>query len=105
MTRKAQAHQIVQMLLDHEAHHKDREVYPRVEVAPRTQQLKYAVGMVMRHMGLNYICVIYDWDPRCLASPDWQEQMNVHLLTLRDQQPFYNVLVEDGSHRYVAQGK
>lgn len=58
----------------------------------------------MKHLTLNYKCVIYDWDPVCLASLEWQVQMNVNKLSLKDDQPFYNVLVEDGSHRYVAQG-
>ncbi|GLV34229.1 hypothetical protein CBL_00160 [Carabus blaptoides fortunei] len=105
ISRRAQANQIVQMLQDHEAHHKDvrTSVYPQVEVAPRTLELKFAVGMVMRHLRLGYTCVVYDWDPVCLASSDWQEQMNVHMLSMKNEQPFYNVLVEDGSHRYVAQ--
>lgn len=64
----------------------------------------YAVGMVMRHFSLNYICVIYDWDVTCKASKEWQVQMGIHELRDKDDQPFYNVLVEDGSHRYVAQG-
>lgn len=59
----------------------------------------------MKHLTLHYKCVIYDWDPVCLASLEWQAQMNVNRLSLKDNQPFYNVLVEDGSHRYVAQGK
>lgn len=103
--RKEQAQQIVQMLQDHEAHHKvgRNTEYAQVEVAPRTSEMKFAVGMIMRHLRLGYICVIYDWDPICLASSDWQDQMNVHRLSMKDKQPFYNVLVEDGSHRYVAQ--
>lgn len=105
--RKEQAQQIIQMLQDHEAHHKmgRNTEYAQVEVAPRTPEMKFAVGMIMRHLRLGYICVIYDWDPICLASSDWQDQMNVHRLSMKDKQPFYNVLVEDGSHRYVAQGR
>lgn len=79
-------------------------MFRKVEAAVRSPNLKYAVGMVMRHLTLNYKCVIYDWDPVCLASAEWQGQMNVAKLALKDEQPFYNVLVEDGSHRYVAQG-
>lgn len=80
------------------------DLFRKVEAAVRSSDLKYAVGMVMRHLTLNYKCVIYDWDPVCLATVEWQRQMNVGRLTLKDDQPFYNVLVEDGSHRYVAQG-
>lgn len=58
----------------------------------------------MRHRQFNYVCVIYGWDPLCAASEDWIQQMGVENLPLKSQQPFYNVLVEDGSTRYAAQG-
>lgn len=95
------------MLRDYEAHHARNDVglFDQVEAAQRTSNLHYAVGMVMEHLTLNYKCVIYDWDPVCLAAAEWQAQNNVDKLQLKDDQPFYNVLVEDGSHRYVAQGK
>lgn len=100
-----QAQRVVHMLRDYEAHHarNDLGLFSQVEAAQRSPNLHYAVGMVMKHMTLNYKCVIYDWDPVCLAAAEWQAQNNVDKLQLKDEQPFYNVLVEDGSHRYVAQ--
>ncbi|XP_057670949.1 F-box only protein 21-like [Diorhabda carinulata] len=100
-----QAQRVVHMLRDYEAHHarNDLGLFGQVEAAQRSPNLHYAVGMVMKHMTLNYKCVIYDWDPVCLAAAEWQAQNNVDKLQLKDEQPFYNVLVEDGSHRYVAQ--
>ena len=52
----------------------------------------------------NYTCVVYGWDPMCQASNEWIIQMGVHNLPKKQFQPFYNVLVEDGSNRYAAQG-
>lgn len=52
----------------------------------------------------HYQCVIYGWDGKCAANRDWIYQMGVHNLSHEDRQPFYNVLVEDGSNRYAAQG-
>lgn len=52
----------------------------------------------------NYDCVIYGWDSKCLATREWILQMGVNNLPKKDQQPFYNVLVADGSNRYAAQG-
>ncbi|KAJ8920050.1 hypothetical protein NQ315_011703 [Exocentrus adspersus] len=99
-----QAQRVVHMLRDYEAHHAHTVAgYDQVEAAQRTSNLQFAVGMVMQHLTLNYKCVIYDWDPVCLAAAEWQAQNNVDKLHLKDDQPFYNVLVEDGSHRYVAQ--
>lgn len=99
-----QMDRIINVLQQYEAGRNRDDLFRKVEAAVRSPNLKYAVGMVMRHLTLNYKCVIYDWDPVCLASVEWQQQMNVARLTLKDEQPFYNVLVEDGSHRYVAQG-
>ncbi|XP_060528394.1 F-box only protein 21-like [Cylas formicarius] len=100
-----QAQRVVHMLRDYQAHHstKDENLFGQVESAQRTKNIKYAVGMVMEHQTLSYKCVICDWDPVCLAAVEWQVQNNVDRLLLKDDQPFYNVLVEDGSHRYVAQ--
>lgn len=51
-----------------------------------------------------YTCVIYGWDSTCQASNSWIYQMGVNHLRDKQYQPFYNVLVEDGSIRYAAQG-
>ena len=59
----------------------------------------------MRHRQYNYRCVVYGWDALCSASPEWIRQMGVDNLPKKSNQPFYNVLVEDGSTRYAAQGE
>ena len=53
----------------------------------------------------DYTCVIYGWDQECTATQEWIVQMGVHNLPHKQYQPFYNVLVEDGSNRYAAEGK
>nr|XP_035971745.1 F-box only protein 21 isoform X9 [Halichoerus grypus] len=53
--------------------------------------------------GYGYNCVIYGWDPTCMMGHEWIRNMNVHSLPHGHHQPFYNVLVEDGSCRYAAQ--
>ena len=52
----------------------------------------------------NYLCVIYSWDEQCRVSQDWLYQMGENCMTSRINQPFYGVLVSDGSVRYAAQG-
>ncbi|XP_022254162.1 F-box only protein 21-like isoform X1 [Limulus polyphemus] len=66
-------------------------------------EVKYAVGMIMKHCKYHYTCVIYGWDPICKANGTWIHQMGVHTLVNKERQPFYHVLVEDGSNRYAAQ--
>ncbi|XP_074644009.1 F-box only protein 21-like [Tubulanus polymorphus] len=69
---------------------------------PRSK-VEFSVGLIMRHKRYNYTCVIYGWDEKCESSREWIEQMGVYNLPNKDKQPFYNVLVEDGSNRYAAQ--
>uniref|UniRef100_A0A803W737 Calcineurin B homologous protein 3 n=1 Tax=Ficedula albicollis TaxID=59894 RepID=A0A803W737_FICAL len=57
----------------------------------------------MKHKRYGYNCVIYGWDPACMMGHEWIRNMNVHSLPHGPHQPFYNVLVEDGSCRYAAQ--
>ena len=52
----------------------------------------------------DYKCVIYGWDVNCQMSDQWIQQMGVNQLQCGPTQPFYNVLVEDGTNRYAAQG-
>lgn len=59
------------------------------------------IGGLVRPM---YKCVIASWDPRCLASDEWVNRMEIHNLARGTDQPFYHVLTEDGSSRYVAEG-
>ncbi|XP_015909735.1 F-box only protein 21 isoform X2 [Parasteatoda tepidariorum] len=63
----------------------------------------FAVGMIMTHKKYDYRCVIYGWDPLCTASKEWIIQMGVDKLKYKDKQPFYHVLVADGTNRYAAQ--
>uniref|UniRef100_A0A1B6E1X2 Hemimethylated DNA-binding domain-containing protein n=1 Tax=Clastoptera arizonana TaxID=38151 RepID=A0A1B6E1X2_9HEMI len=65
--------------------------------------VSFAVGMVMHHKKYNYTCVIFGWDSKCAADEEWRLQMNVFNLPRKDEQPFYNVLVGDGSTRYAAE--
>ncbi|CAI8022711.1 F-box only protein 21, partial [Geodia barretti] len=69
-----------------------------------TTNVKFSVGMVMKHKRYNYRCVIYGWDEKCVQSEDWIAQMRVDQHPPGRHQPFYNVLAHDGSNRYAAQG-
>lgn len=79
--------------------------HPRkLRSTPRSHaRVAYAVGMIMCHKKYHYQCVIYGWDGKCAANRDWIFQMGVHTLNHEERQPFYNVLVGDGSNRYAAQ--
>ena len=71
---------------------------------PQPLAVHFAVGMIMQHAVLSYRCVIIDWDPICTATTEWCQRMGVYELERGVDQPFYHVLVEDGTHRYVAEG-
>ncbi|XP_067911231.1 F-box only protein 21 isoform X2 [Heterodontus francisci] len=67
------------------------------------RKIEYSVGLVMKHKRYAYDCVIYGWDSKCMMGLDWMRTMGVHNLPHGPDQPFYNVLVQDGSCRYAAQ--
>jgi len=53
----------------------------------------------------HYGCVIYGWDPVCRMDETWIQQMGVDQSPGGRNQPFYNVLGDDGSQRYAAHSK
>lgn len=78
-------------------------VKTKLQMRDETSNVKFAVGMIMRHIKYKFRCVIYGWDYTCSASKDWIKRMGVHKLSFKDKQPFYYVLVDDGTNRYAAQ--
>ncbi|XP_050721371.1 F-box only protein 21-like isoform X2 [Eriocheir sinensis] len=70
---------------------------------PRKAGIAFATGLIMRHKAYHYSCVIFGWDEECKMPVDWVRRMGVDSLQHKGKQPFYNVLVQDGSHRYAAQ--
>lgn len=66
--------------------------------------LPISLSVLFIYSRSGYNCVIYGWDPKCTMSQEWITTMRVHHLSNGDNQPFYNVLVQDGTCRYAAQG-
>ncbi|EMP24404.1 F-box only protein 21 [Chelonia mydas] len=95
---------LVQHTLEHIERRKE-EVGPEVKHRSdeKHKDICFSIGLVMKHKRYGYNCVIYGWDPTCMMGQEWIRNMNVHSLPHGPHQPFYNVLVEDGSCRYAAQ--
>ncbi|XP_019741245.1 F-box only protein 21 [Hippocampus comes] len=95
---------LVQHTLEH-IQHKKHPAAPEVKRrgAADHRDVRYSVGLVMKHKRSGYNCVIYGWDPKCTMSQEWITTMRVHQLPDGAEQPFYNVLVQDGTCRYAAQ--
>ncbi|KAK6190846.1 hypothetical protein SNE40_002623 [Patella caerulea] len=83
----------------------ENKVQKKVQVKRRKDnpEVKFSTGMIMKHKKYHYMCVIYGWDSTCQATEEWIIQMGVNRLPRDQYQPFYNVLVQDGSNRYAAQ--
>nr|XP_022911088.1 F-box only protein 21-like [Onthophagus taurus] len=79
-------------------------INPPKSPSTRNGNVKFAVGMVMKHKLYNYACVIYGWDNTCDRKAPWQQEITYEQFKLGQPQPFYKVLLEDGSKKYVAQG-
>jgi len=59
--------------------------------------------MAFVHARYMYLGFIYGWDAKCEATEDWVEYMRVEALPRGRNQPFYNVICNDGRNRYVAE--
>jgi len=64
---------------------------------------KFSIGQIFQHQQYNYWGVICGWDLICMASPLWQIRMGIENLTRAASQPFYHILADDSSRRYVAE--
>uniref|UniRef100_F7FWA8 F-box protein 21 n=2 Tax=Ornithorhynchus anatinus TaxID=9258 RepID=F7FWA8_ORNAN len=95
---------LVQHTLEHIERRKEEVgVEVKLRSGPKHHDVCFPVGRIMKHKRYGYNCVIYGWDPTCMMGHEWIRNMNVHSLPRGHHQPFYNVLVEDGSCRYAAQ--
>lgn len=74
-----------------------------IEPVSRTHEVKYAVGMIMRNVVHDNRCLILGWSRGYTAMSDCPIMDQPHVNNKLNQ-PFYSVLVEDGSYRYVPQG-
>uniref|UniRef100_A0A286XVI0 Hemimethylated DNA-binding domain-containing protein n=1 Tax=Cavia porcellus TaxID=10141 RepID=A0A286XVI0_CAVPO len=101
-------HRAVGYLVQHTLEHiecKKEEVFVEAKLRSdeKHRDVCYSIGLIMKHKRYGYNCVIYGWDHTCMMGHEWIRNMNVHSLPHGHHQPFYNVLVEDGSCRYAAQ--
>ena len=69
----------------------------------QTREIVHRVGLIFRHRLFTYFAVIVGWDSYCKQSEQWMAQMRIDSLPYGRYQPFYHVVVTDGSSRYVAQ--
>ncbi|GAA5851559.1 hypothetical protein JCM8547_001133 [Rhodosporidiobolus lusitaniae] len=80
-----------------------RELCEAIREEDRTEkEKKWVNGEIKWRIGHVYTAVIRGWDYKCEASEQWIRQMQVDRLPFGRHQPFYHVLVKDGSSRYVA---
>ncbi|XP_075691364.1 F-box only protein 21 isoform X2 [Rhinoderma darwinii] len=99
-------HGAVAYLVQHTLEHIERrkeDSGPNVKLRSSEKAVSYSVGLIARHKRYAYNGVIFGWDPVCMMPPDWIENLSVHQLPQGANQPFYSILLEDGSCSYVAQ--
>ncbi|TKA27896.1 hypothetical protein B0A50_03961 [Salinomyces thailandicus] len=96
------------MLEGEREHHRPPSYRPKREempiwTAPGQRGVACKIGMHFKHKRYRYSGMIVGWDTRCGAEPAWIEQMRVDDLPRGREQPFYNVVADDKSMRYVAE--
>lgn len=77
-----------------------KEPKPR---AAEMVEIQYRIGHYFEHRHYSYKGFIVGWDAQCEAKPAWIERMQVDNLPRGRWQPFYNIVAEDKSERYVAE--
>lgn len=65
--------------------------------------VRYRVGHHFQHKRFDYRGFIAGWDTHCAAGPGWIMRMGVDDLARGRGQPFYNIVGDDRSSRYVAE--
>lgn len=65
--------------------------------------LQYKIGQYFRHKRYGYDGFVIGWDAHCAASSGWISEMRVDDLPRGRGQPFYNIVADDKSTRYVAE--
>ncbi|KAK3869344.1 hypothetical protein Pcinc_025328 [Petrolisthes cinctipes] len=78
------------------------EMVQKRRVDRKSLQVQFAVGEVLEQRGGD-LCVVYDWDSICVESDDTLVLMGETGLSYGTDQPFYRVLTDGGSCRYLAQ--
>lgn len=78
------------------------EMVQKRRVDRKSWQVQFAVGEVLEQRGGD-LCVVYDWDSMCVESEDTLVLMGETGLAYGTDQPFYRVLTDGGSARYLAQ--
>lgn len=78
------------------------EMVQKRRVDRKSWQVQFAVGEVLEQRGGD-LCVVYDWDSICVESEDTLVLMGETGLSYGTDQPFYRVLTDGGSCRYLAQ--
>lgn len=78
------------------------EMVQKRRVDRKSWQVQFAVGEVLEQRGGD-LCVVYDWDSMCVESEDTLVLMGETGLSHGTDQPFYRVLTDGGSARYLAQ--
>lgn len=81
----------------------EREEKTQTPRGDDTSMVQYRIGHYFLHKRYEYRGFIVGWDPRCAAGAGWIERMGVDRLSGGREQPFYKIIGDDRSSRYVAQ--
>ncbi|KUI55673.1 F-box only protein 21 [Cytospora mali] len=95
-------------------HHHVSEVLERMQEedrVPKAQKRRdannsgaqFRIGHYFHHKRYGYRGFVVGWDPHCAAGQAWIMRMGVDELPRGREQPFYNIVGEDRSRRYVAE--
>lgn len=77
-----------------------QEICSMLEPRNKAPQIKYSIGDILWHKEYGWRGVVYGWSERCELGDGWLEQNDAQD---KADQPFYNLLCNDGKLRYGSQ--
>ncbi|KAK5172978.1 uncharacterized protein LTR77_003100 [Saxophila tyrrhenica] len=96
-------HVLMHMITTHRAGDRNAKAPCPRDSDEKNNDVKFKVGQHFQHKRYGYEGFIIGWDHKCSAEPRWIQQMRVDDLPRGREQPFYNVVADDKSQRYVAE--
>jgi len=96
-------HEILSKLVEAKRAADTAPILPCPRDGDTDSSVRFRIGTYFQHKRYGYFGVVIGWDARCAADDRWIAQMGVDTLVRGRHQPFYNVIVDDKTVRYVAE--
>jgi len=75
-------------------------IFACLQPKKKTAAIKFEIGDILQHREYGWRGVVYGWSELCELDDEW---LRKNAAETRRDHPFYNILCNDGTHRYGSQ--